>query len=389
MTGFGSYAAYLHDVADGIVPASHFEHFMEDFNDDDDDDDDFSSQAKKPCANIIEVSKDELSEAKVHSTHENLSASQTYHALREYPPQGTKVRVVLWTVGVWHISSRNFVNLFGLIFGLDPVFFDFYEYSSDFMSREIESKSQSSFGLEDLRVKVHMARSSVISQSSSVPVLLVDGDLDEALSHFYSKSFHSNLLARTFIFGSALPFNTGVKELMLNNSFIEALSTFLKKNKRLISRDEEVMIACILCFVDLNMISFREAYWKIRGDFKRRMRKLNRYLTSLYGSGEVSEIDFPICLYHWFGILRAHIENHKAQEVMTRRIISMIGDFASEAPLYVMFTDYAAGVIDSAQELDKNIRDYVQVDSSRLAILESRKPIQLSDNQIEEGKRGQ
>lgn len=59
-----------------------------------------------------------------------------------------------------------------------------------------------------------------------------------------------------------------------------------------------------------------------------------------------------------------------------------------EGPLYLDFLERRSGFVEEARRFESELRDYLQLEGSRLALEESKKSIELSNYQIQEGKRG-
>ena len=93
-------------------------------------------------------------------------------------------------------------------------------------------------------------------------------------------------------------------------------------------------------------------------------------------------------LYHHRSKLRSWVEHFDKQKGALKGLLSSVhGANVPEALFYARIEEESISIAEEASRLEAEIRDHLQLQSSKLALEESRKSIELSNNQIHESKR--
>lgn len=114
-------------------------------------------------------------------------------------------------------------------------------------------------------------------------------------------------------------------------------------------------------------------------------------ISTRYGGPEISEDKDPVrkylipdiedcntipAYYEWRTLLRGHIEAYEAQPKALAELVS--SEFSSELlekPLYLDFLERRSGILEEARRFESELRDYLQLEGSRLALEESKNPL--------------
>ena len=381
LIGFDSYEAYL-DAAYGWELRSIYRSYMEEEKE--------SRQIllqERSYVDIIDVMMDDVSGPKAHLRRSHLSASKTYYVLREAVPHSIKARIILWSGQGSLRTVDRFTELFGLGFRIHPFFF-YPSHLNDGGLRETWPYPQSYTSLKNIGARIHVSRCSGL-----VPVLLVNGDVGRNLRLECEKAREHGHMEAVFILGDALPLLDVFEEVMVDELIPTAMTYFLWKSRHMIVNDEDVAIVSLLCLLDFNMIALREAYHESRKSWDRRIEKLRsveRYRSSRARDTPIeNSSDPPHDLHHCCTTLRNHIEASEANKNAVMDTFLDFATFVPEHPIYNMFVNRMFRVIYAAKSLENEIRDYLQVDSNKMMLLESRESIRLSDHQIQESKPGE
>ena len=154
----------------------------------------------------------------------------------------------------------------------------------------------------------------------------------------------------------------------------------------MISNGEDIAIASLLCVIDLDMIAVREAYFESRSDWDSKIDRIKQFPRDRLVEGASNGALYD--LHRRCTLLRNYIGDCEANMVSLIETLSQLGAAAPRRPIVEIFANQISRIQQYSQCLEREMRDYLQLDSDRMMLLESRTSIRLSDCQIKEGKQG-
>lgn len=355
-----------------------------------------SRNAEPRCA-IIDLSMENLQEAKVSLRCASLTATQAFTALRE-PPSGVKVQVAVLSIPDKYLGlASEFASLFGLGLKLAPRFFDALHAQLK-RHAEFEVASNARFRCKHVLASgtvVAIAHHFALAKHESPPVVLIAGppkihdmiDQGALWDILYDGQPAQDSVIADCPSGVDDPDSEGARY------YARLLSCFMKKDEDCTRSSTDLLLECLLPLLQLDILRIRELCSLVRRDFvslKAPKYKINGHNIGEFLNPTPSEDKTPDKLYRCRTILRSAIEQFEDEaEPLTDFVSSQIGENSTGRPAYVRIEKARDWVLKEACRLEAEIRDYLQVQSGQLALLESRKSIELSNHQIEEAKRGQ
>ena len=392
-TGFGSYEAYLESIrCDPMYVGRSYTEILDGcFHDPID---------ASPGVDIVDVSNEDLPVGGVRLRCENLSASELCTALCQ-PPPDTRAQIVLWQINTYTRGIKDFLDVLGVGLRLDPCFFEALRWRKDEneISRQFLSKNILCMG--SIGTSVSVARSFELAQGNPVPVVLIAGPMLEKVEVFnYYPARGKPLLPNKAIYDlvGAAPlyghYNHDGRP-HLSNTYIRALFTLIKSDRDSVLSSGDTLSACIIpllqieiaiCKGDLDNLrelfdEFKDSYLDIYG-FKTRYRgRYHRHRDAWLPH------EAPESMYRYRTRLRSWIEYFQNENCALMGLSSLIGPNVTEGLFYPQIKERSISIAKEASRLEAEIRDYLQLQGSKLALEESKKSIQLSNHQINEGKR--
>ena len=392
-TGFGSYEAYLESFRRDPMYVGRS--YTELFNGGG-----FSGPTDaSPGVDIIDVSNGDLSP--MHLRGENLSASEISEALCQ-PSPNTHAQIVLWQIQSYTRGIKDFLDILGLGLRLDPCFFEALSWPEDGTEINLQFLSKNILCMGSIGTSVFVARSFELAQDNPVPVVLIAGPMHEPIETFNIYPIRGKRLRNKAIYDlvRAAPLYShynyhGIPHFA--NTYIRALYTLLKSDRDSVLSSSDTLSACIvplfqieiaICKGELDNLrnlfhGLKESYLNTYG-FVTRYR--DRY--RLRQDSRLPDGETPEYLYCYRTKLRSWIvylgnENGALMGLLS----SLLGANFTRGPSYSQVKEESISIAEEAGRLEAEIRDYLQLQGSRLALLESKKSIELSNNQIFEGKR--
>ena len=349
------------------------------------------------CA-IIDMSMEKHLPTKVSLRCASFSVTQTFIALRE-PPRGVSIRVILCSVpSHYYVKTQVFRNVFGLGMKLAPRFFDALKAQLGRHAR-FEISSNARFRCKYLLASgtvVAVARHFASAPPESPPVVLVagppgvddlvdEGVLDGILNDGQGKenSVHEDV-------SSGSGENDSNYDEALN--YARLLSVSMRQNPDYSESCDDLLLGSLIPLLQFDILRMRRFCSQARKYFfelKSPVYRINgcRFIEGFPPNPGVD--DAPDELYRYRTILRSVIEQFEDEtEPLKEFVSSQIGEHMTTSLAYSRIEKERRRVLREASRLEAEIRDYVQVQAGKLALLESRKSIELSSYQIQEAKRG-
>ena len=354
---------------------------------------------------ILDVSNMDLCPTGVRIRCKNLSASEISGALC-HPPPGTSAQVVLWPNDTFTRDIEDFLNVLGVGLKLDPCFFEPLRWREDVTTDILHFRSKNSLCVKSIGTGVFVAPSFALAQDNPVPVVLIAGPLYEPIERFNQISpenmvrYDINQRKAIYDLVQATPlcddYSWDDKPLFAN-VYTRALYNLLGSGRGSELTSSDILSSCIIpllqieiaiCKVDLDKLSrsfheMKDSYFDAFG-FKTKYRgRYERRRDATLPSGEAPEY-----LYRYRTKLRSWIEYFENQNGTLMGLLSpLLGQNVAEGTFYRQIKGESISIAKEASRLEAEIRDHLQLQGSKLALLESQKSIELSNNQLYEGKR--
>ena len=394
-TGFGSYEAYLQsfdrdpmylgrsytDILDGCFHEPH----------------DMGSGV-----DIIDVSNGDLSPIGVSLRCQDLSATEISRALC-HPPSSTRVQIVLWPIDRYSSDIENFLDVLGVGLQLEPCFFEALRWREDHHTRSTQrGRSKNILCIRSIGTSVFVARNFALAQDNPVPIVLIAGPMHEPVWKFNHRTLLdiSNPNDAFYDLVQPAPLYGHYKcddDPRFANVYIRALFNILKSGRDPTLSPGDTILACIIpllkieiaiCKGDLDQLShmfhqFKDSFCDSYG-FKTRYR--GRYARSRDDSLPNGEA--PEYLYRWRTKLRSWVEYFENQNGALMGLnSSLLGPNVTGGVFYPQIKEESISIAQEASRVEAEVRDHLQLQGSKLALMESKKSIEVSENQIHESKR--
>ncbi|KAG8529032.1 uncharacterized protein KY384_006722 [Bacidia gigantensis] len=321
--------------------------------------------------------------------------------------------------------TLDYVDTFGVSFALDPSFF-----TVESPIHQTCLRPTGFITLEHLKVNIAITRHFALARGVQLPLLLVAGKLLELPQEYspeervtmqgdeghtlttipWVKRVNSGALGDLTYEGqveennatndTAPDDNAGndtkyiYDDLSFRRIYCRALATMLLRSQAIIKGPEHILLASLLAFVDLDMLHLREYMIATKRLFYRELESKNENIYSLT-AGDLTRDDhqsyqsqMPECLYRWRTRLRSYIASYEDQQTSLPEFVALeMGPELLKSELYQQFKASRDRMVEEARRFEAQLFDHLQLEASRLALLESRKSIELSNHQILEGKR--
>ena len=412
-TGFASYKAYLESLSCDPLYAGHSyiniidTCFGEAYPGED-------HNERPPLVDIVDVSDEGRSGGGVSLRCEHLSASEISVALC-HPPPNTRAQVVLWPIRDYARGDiEDFLNVLGVGLELDPWFFETLRWNEGESLFAETFRSKAGLRIDSIGTSVFIARSFVLSQHVPVPVVLIAGPMHHGFNMFNRRRRGNEPFDPTSI-------NKAIYDLVqaaplyspyshggtphLANMYTRALFTLLKSSGGSALSPPDTLSACVIPLLQIEIAICRCSLDQLRGLFHGMHKDDNCEFTTRYrgcyrkGSqaglldggtdengvlcGETTE-----SLYHYRAKLRSWAEYFDSEKRALIGFLSSLGGphFTGKVSNSQIIEEYTANV-EEVRRLEAEIRDQLQLQSSRSALEESKRSIELTNHQLYESKR--
>lgn len=379
--GFPTYAAFLEKNHYGylrsVTESTHLRNCHQDL---------------EPHCAIIDLSRERVS-----LRCANLSALQTLSALCE-PPQHVSVQVVLLSVPHKEYLglATEFPSLLGLGLKLTPQFFGALTAQLEGYSN-FEISSNAHFRCKYLLASgtvVAIARRFELAKPESPSIVLFAGPprihdlVDQSALYemlYDAPTIHESVHEDRSPRGDD-PDSEGAVY------YARLLSYIMKQNQDCTHDCDDLLLASLIPLLKLDILRVqklcsvvRDYFVKLKSPtYKNNGQELTDRLVPSPGDDET-----PERLYRYRTILRSVIEQFEDEaEPLKTFVSSQIGEHLMTSATFIQIEKDRHWVLKETCRLEAEIRDYLQVQAGHLALLESRKTIELSNYQIQEGERG-
>ena len=357
------------------------------------------------CAVInVFMEKDSLPRASLRGHH--FSAVQTFSSLRK-PPKGVVVQIAIWNnIPFFSGPDSDFVDVLGLGLKLEPCFFEsiYKTPPSDIedFGQQMDPTSPGYF--HGAGTAVAIARDCpLVPKPESPPIILIAGPHN--FNHLINQGTLDCLIPRAIQPNRKQPTGHPSKHQSGSKcnvqSYIRLLTHCVESHLENDSSLDMLLFTSLLPLLRIDFVRIRERCQKIRrmfGEYKYRKLKT---ITSVFSEdhlpgpwdrvpeGEEEELN-PMILYQYRALLRSMLE--KCQDVVETlaHFVSPHNSTELETSVpYTMLLKEKSSLIDGGLRLEAEMRDYLQLNTGQLSLLESRKSIEVSNSQLEESKRGE
>ena len=386
-TGFASYKDFARtfeiDFFNRLKYAQrHISDYLGDYN--------VSSRARQSFT-VIDVSSYEQAPS-VSVRAVGLSATQTLIAVRN-PPRDVSVQIILLDINKEFQLMSDFTDVLGLGLRLDPEFVDAvtdFDRSPEPWDYQDYYKQARSTYIQINGILATISRPSALAELTPPPVVFVAGNLtwiDANWTDEVSQDEFRDLLRRSQP-GTNLTEDKPASRTVW--SYVHILEKFLIQQQEHDDDESSLLITCLLPVLQLESLFLRSFLCQVSRFFS---GNRSQAVGDLRAEGSLSEMardeNAPASLYKFRISVRARVEALEDQDMYSSWFMSsQFGVRFSEKLPYIKYQEDRQLVILEARRLEAEIRDHLQVQASLSALLESRKSIELSNYQIQEGKRG-
>ena len=320
---------------------------------------------------ILDLSNDQKSRALVLSRRDRKYDIGIVANLHQ-PPANVAVQILLWNTGYY--LGGNELNVLGLGLKLDPRFFGaLHPVSPGQNRRHWDPKYVTIAG-----AVVTIVRHSNPDKVDAVPVVLIAGmewelELVEAVEEEIGDTYpFQPSAAETFPVYAP----RGVTKSHEHENYFRLLNWCLKNEGEPLAEPKDLLLKPLFPLIYLDLF---------------RIRKLCEVLRHKYYHARAAELenirsDMPDDRLR----LRAMVENSEdGLNHLLRYIRSQKCTDCLLSKSWVRVEDDLRATHEEARRFEAQLRDYLQIKVGEWALQESKKSIELSNRQIEEGKRGQ
>ncbi len=179
--------------------------------------------------------------------------------------------------------------------------------------------------------------------------------------------------------------------------FTPLLNASIARNTDSINDAAALLFESLLPLLQLNMLRMRAWSSHVRLKFRKQKAPVVHPILDEIGSPWIEErtsersLDHTgdARLYQYRVFLRSSIDSFDGlSEPLIRFISSQLAAEVKASPSYHRIEQERSLLVKEAYALEAEIRDFLQLQTSQLSLLESRKSIELSNNQFQENKRG-
>lgn len=356
-----------------------------------------------PGVDIIDVSDEDHSFVGVSLRCQNLSASEISAALC-HPPPNTRAQVVLWPIE-HHLSPHveDFLDVLGVGLELDPIFFETLRWREEesFVTETFRSKL--GLRIDSIGTSVFVARSFVLAQHVPVPVVLIAGPMYHRLTFFNGtqRANDPTSINRAFYdLVQAAPLYSHYNDdgqPHLANAYTRALFSLLKSSGGSALSPTDTLSACIIPLLQIEIAicrcslgQLRELFYGMFGSMSDHDEFTTKYW-GYHGQGSRARLlddGATESLYHHRTKLRSWVEYFENEKsALIGFLYSLYGPDSTGRVFNSQIIEGRTSIIEEVRRLEAEIRDHLQLQSSKLALEESKNSIELSNRQIYESKR--
>ena len=395
-TGFNSYQAYLEAYMDWEVHTDLMllRDLMIEVT---------SPDAEDTCS-ILDVLTNEGLPPELSFRCHCKSGSEIFDALRQ-PPMDACVQIVIWrietTTGLR--LSRWFLDILGLCLRIDPQFFlALFETlrglrrSSSFETAVDTRPLRPSHVVIDHTVATFV-RQYPFDRPDTGPIILIAGDHfsghteSSLLDRYYFPVAHQNINnSPPFTFPSPGVQSTPVFGSLASNDrkwlhmYKETFSAVARNNPGIPSCTAAIIARTLMPLLQMDCLKMRSEFLLLRRTFVLLQAAMNRVNVDLEFVNSISSKLHR----ERFWLRRSVEDSENSMSHFERYISAEDANYLPESSAYLKIKQETDQIHNEARRLDMEVRDYLQLVVGNLSLEESRKSIEVSNQQILEGKRG-
>lgn len=335
---------------------------------------DTNRELKQSGSLVLNVSKDwQLSVDRLHRDEKGTNIIEAIC----HRPEDAQLQIILWGNEREKGSSRSresLVDFLGLRFGLDPLIFwamDAMCYGDEFQRQEELDRYEPTY------VRVGKVIATVCysrDDSNEKPVLLIAGcpvqlgeELDPCPPFDHSVSLDEQLYS-TRTFGR-------------HGFYLRALNQSLERYKTAQAKSIDLLLLGLFPFLQLLLVRIRQEckhMWELLGRSKEAAR-----------DNPTRKAAFENTLYIRRSMLRSTIEDAEDGWSSVMRYMRLRCRWnPRRRAIGQALEEDVKSIVAEAKRLESTVRDHLQLQAGVLSLEESKKSIEVSNQQIEEAKRG-
>ena len=345
---------------------------------------------------IFDVSAHEDSPPKMAKCYRSSSVFELLAALYQ-PREHVRVQVVVWKISSY--VSHNLLDTLGLGLRIDPQFF--LAMIDTLILKEwqhfdpvVESRPPRPSHVVVGRAFATFVRQFPLYKPVAAPIILIACNL-------YSDMTLRQLIDVRCVADQGInhppPFTVPSHPLEDNKTQVEdrydaewlhvyreTFTTLAGSNPGIFSSTAAIIAGVLMPLLQMNGFKIRAQFFRLRQSFLSLQAAMDR------DSGDHQAVDHISSKLHrerfW---LRRSVEDSDDDMSHFERYISVEDpNYLPESSAYLKIKQETSQIHNEARRLDTEVRDYLQLVVGNLALEESRKSIELSNQQILEGKRG-
>ena len=341
---------------------------------------------------ILDVSAHEDWPPRLSTRCHSTSGLQLLAALGQ-PPEHVRVQIVLWTIG--ERISLELLDILGLGLRIDPQFFLAViqtlgaRQRSEPFDRVVDTRPLRPSHVVIDRLVATLVHHYPIDKPAAPPIILIAGAIDDG--YFSGQLFDLAFVAAQSLNNSP-PFTKSALAPTITQSFEQRWLHVYKgtfrapavNNPGITSRTAAIIAEVLMPLLQINCLRIRAYFLRLRRTF------LTLQAAMFSDSLDHHRINDTMSKLHRerFWLRRSVEDSDDGMIHFERYIAAEDAKYLHESSAYLSIKQETKLIHDEARRLDTEVRDYLQLIVGNLSLEESRKSIELSNNQISEAKRG-
>lgn len=332
-----------------------------------------------PKLTLLDLSNDGGSKPLVFSRRDPMSDTNIVTNLQQ-PPANVAVQILLWNTKDY--LSQNAVDALGLGLKLDPRFFRALCPGSGQNRRHWDPKYVTIAG-----AVATIVRQSNPDKPDAVPVVLIarmewGSEFANALEEEIGDTYSFELSA-----AETCPAYADKTESDAHQNYTRLLKWFLKNEEESAAEVTDLLLKPLIPLIYLDIFRIRNLCEVLRHKYER-LQRSEEFEWHYAGREELEKIhsDMPKDRLR----LRAMVED--SEDGLNHFLRYIPSQTSADWPLsksWLKVKGNLRATHEEARRFEAQLRDYLQLQVGEWALQESKKSIELSNRQIEEGKRGQ
>ena len=348
---------------------------------------------------MIDVLAQEDSPPELSERYFTVPTLEVLQVLRE-PRKHVCIKVVFWSIrqGI----SDTYLNIFGLGLRIDPQFFLALiemlrgPQQSDSLTDAVETRPLRPSHVVIDRTVATFVRHYPFDEPAAVPIILIAGEIDLRGVVNSGQLWDFTCVADQRI-KSSPPFTppsgrveaaVSILRPQLNLKWLhiyrETFSALAGNNPGITSCTVAIIAGALMPLLQMNCFKIRAQLLRLRRKFLALQAAMNRDSVN----HQVVKHTSSKLHHERFWLRRSVEDSDDGMSHFERYISAEDANYLPESSAYLKIKQETEQIHDEARRLDAEVRDYLQLVVGNLSLEESRKSIELSNHQIQEGKRG-